>query len=344
MTRKIRLADVARTAGVSPATASLALRGTGTIGAETAERVRRVAADLGYRPNHMAASLRRRWTASLGVLIPTLTNPYYSELLEAFELAAGSTGYNLMSGSTNHDPARESHYVDLFLGRNCDGIVAVTGNGDIGDVVRAGVPTVLVNTHVATAGVPRVEIDDLHGVRSAVTHLLGLGHRRIGLVAHPYDRPRHEGYRRALSDAGVAYDPRLVVEVTRMNSLLPDGRDRARDLLQAHPELTAIVATADVIAIGVLRAAHGAGRHVPDDLAIVGFDDISLSAVLVPALTTVAQPIDAIAAAALDLVKEQIEAGSVALDQRRVVLETRLVVRESCGAKQGSEGHILQER
>ena len=334
MTRKIRLADVARTAGVSPATASLALRGAGTIGAETAERVRKVAAEVGYRPNHVAASLRRQWTASLGVLIPTLTNPYYSELLEAFEVAAGSAGYSLISGTSNHDPARESHYVELFLGRSCDGIVVVTGTGDIGDVVRAGVPTVLVNTHLPAAGVPRVEIDDLHGVRSAVTHLLRLGHRRIGLVAHPYDQPRHEGYREALSDAGIAYDPDLTVGVSRMNALLQDGRDRAQQLLRAHPDLTAIIATADVIAIGVLRAAHEAGRQVPDDLAIVGFDDISLSAALVPALTTVAQPIDAIASAALGLVHEQIAEGRVALDERRIVLETSLIVRESCGAKQ----------
>jgi LacI family transcriptional regulator len=333
MARRVRLADVARTAGVSPATASLALRGTGTISPATAERVRQVAAELGYRPNHVAASLRRQWTASLGVLIPTLTNPFYSELLEAFETAAGSTGYSLISGTTNHDPARESHYVDLFLGRSCDGIVVVTGTGDIGDVVRAGVPTVLVNAHVAAAGVPRVEVDDLHGVHSAVTHLLRLGHRRIGLVAHPYDRPRHEGYRRALSDAGIGYDPHLMVEVTHMNSLLRDGRDRAQELLRVHPDLTAIVTTADVIAIGVLRAAREAGRQVPDDLAIIGFDDIALSALLDPALTTVAQPVDAIAATALGLVQEQIEAGSVALDQRRVILETRLVVRESCGAR-----------
>jgi LacI family transcriptional regulator len=332
--RKIRLADVARTAGVSPATASLALRGTGTIGAQTAERVRQVAADLGYRPNHAAASLRRQWTASLGVLIPTLTNPFYSELLEAFEIAAGSTGYSLVSGSTNHDPVRESRYVDLFLRRSCDGIVVVTGTGDIGDVVRAGVPTVLVNAHVTAVGAPRVEVDDLHGVHAAVTHLLRLGHRHIGLVAHPYDQPRHEGYSRALSDFGVGYDPSLVVEVTHMNSLLQDGCERAQELLRTHPELTAIVATADLIAIGVLRAAHEVGRHVPNDLAIIGFDDISLSALLVPALTTVAQPIGAIAAAALSLLREQMEAGSVALNERRVVLETRLMVRESCGANQ----------
>jgi DNA-binding LacI/PurR family transcriptional regulator len=119
-----------------------------------------------------------------------------------------------------------------------------------------------------------------------------------------------------------------------MNSLLQDGYERAKELLRAHPDLTAIIATADLIAIGVLRAAHEEGRHVPSDLAIIGFDDISLSATLVPALTTVAQPIEAIAAAALGLLREQIEAGSVALNQRRVVLETRLIVRESCGANQ----------
>jgi DNA-binding LacI/PurR family transcriptional regulator len=333
LTRKIRLADVARGAGVSPATASLALRGTGTIGAATAERVRKVAAELGYRPNHVAASLRRQWTALLGVLIPTLTNPYYSELLEAFEAAAGRKGYGVISGSANHDPAQESRYVDLFLRRSCDGIVVVTATGDIGAAVHAGVPTVLVNAHGSAARVPRVEIDDFRGVHAAVTHLLSLGHRRIGLVTHPYDQPRHEGYRRALSDAGIGYDPHLVATVTRMNSLIPDGRDRARELLQAHPDLTAVIGTADVIAIGVLRAAHEAGRKVPDDLAVVGFDDISLSSTLVPALTTVAQPIEAIAATALDLVRDQIEVGNVTLDDRRVILETCLVVRESCGAK-----------
>jgi LacI family transcriptional regulator len=119
-----------------------------------------------------------------------------------------------------------------------------------------------------------------------------------------------------------------------MNSLLKDGCERARELLCAHPDLTAIVATADLIAIGVLRGAYKEGRHVPDDLAVIGFDDISLSAMLVPALTTVAQPIDAIAATALGLLREQMDAGSIALDQRRVVLETRLIVRESCGANQ----------
>jgi LacI family transcriptional regulator len=278
------------------------------------------------------------------VLIPTLTNPYYSELLETFEMVARATGYSVISGSTNHDPAQESHYVDLFLGRSCDGIIAVTGTGNIGDVVHAGVPTVLVNAHVTAARVPRVEVDDLHGVHTAVTHLLRLGHRRIGLVAHPYDQPRFEGYFRALSDAGIAVDSHLVAEVTRMNSLVQDGRDRARELLRAHPDLTAIVTTADVIAIGVLRAAHEAGRQVPNDLAIVGFDNISLSAALVPTLTTVAQPIDAIAAAALGLVREQIEAGSVALDERRIVLETRLIVRESCGAKHGGEEGLLAGR
>jgi LacI family transcriptional regulator len=172
-------------------------------------------------------------------------------------------------------------------------------------------------------------------VYSAVAHLIRLGHRRIGLMNFPEFEPRLQGYRRALEDAGIAFDPAVVVEAMHMQHLLEDAGERVYELLSAHPELTAVAASADVAAIGAIRAAYRLGRRVPDDLAVVGFDDIDLAAMLAPALTTVAQPIERIATAALDLMLEQIKEGSVALDHRRVRLEAHLVVRESCGAQQG---------
>jgi DNA-binding LacI/PurR family transcriptional regulator len=337
MVERVGLRDVARAAGIAPATVSHALNGTGTISKETAARVRRIAAEMGYRPNRLAAGLRRQRTSTLGVLIPPVSNPFYSKLLEALETAGRTRGYSLIFGDTNFDPALDSHYVDLFLDHRCDGIIVVASSNNLDGVIRAGVPTVLVNAHLPDADVrvPAVEVEEKHGMYSAVAHLIRLGHRRIGLVTFLEYGPRLQGYRRALADAGIAFDPALVVVAPQLRHLLEDAGERMYELLRAHPELTAIAATADVAAIGAIRAAYRLGRRVPDDLAVVGFDDIDLAAMLAPALTTVAQPIDRIATTALDLMLEQIKEGSVALDHRRVRLETRLVVRESCGAQKG---------
>jgi len=344
MVQRVGVKDVARVAGIAPATVSHALNNTGTISKETAARVRQIAAEMGYRPNRVAANLRRQRTSTLGVLIPTLSNPFFSKLLEALETAGTARGYSLVFGDTNHDPALDAHYVDLFLDQRCDGIIVVAGTSDLAGVIRADVPIVLVNTHLPAAEVrvPAVEIDDMHGMYSAVAHLIRLGHRRIGLVTYHHDAPRLQGYQRALADAGIVFDAALVVAATRMSRLLEDAGERAYELLRAHPDLTAIATSADVAAIGAMRAAYRVGRRVPDDLAVVGFDDINLAAMMAPALTTVAQPIDAMATAALDLMLEQINEGSVALDHRRVRLETHLIVRESCGQRKGGEGPAVE--
>lgn len=336
MTQRIGVRDVARAAGIAPATVSHALNGTGTISKETAARVRQVAAEMGYRPNRVAANLRRQRTSTLGVLIPGVSNPFYSQVLEALEAAGRARGYSLIIGDTNFDPVLDAHYVDLFLDHRCDGIIVVAGTANLDDAIRAGVPTVVVNAHLPETDirVPAVQIEDMHGMYSAVAHLIRLGHLRIGLVTFEHDTLRVMGYRRALEDAGLTFDTALVVEAPQSH-LLEDAGERAYELLSAHPELTAIAATADVAAIGAIRAAHRLGRRVPDDLAVVGFDDIALAAMLVPSLTTVAQPIVRIATTAFDLMVEQITEGSVALDHRRVRLETRLVVRESCGWQKG---------
>jgi DNA-binding LacI/PurR family transcriptional regulator len=330
---RMTLKDVAQLAGVSAATVSHALRGSGSVSEGTATRVREVAERIGYRPNLVATNLRRQRTQTIGFILPTLANPFLSQLAEAFYTECRNAQYTLLCGTTNHEADLEAHYVDLFLGHSCDGIVVGGPPDRLDEIVRAGVPAVLVDCHTPTdfVKVPVVEVEDMHGMYSAVAHLVRLGHENIGLVYGPLDELRQEGYRRALEDAGLPYEPKLTTDAGELHAARASAV--AEQLLGSHGDITAVAATTDVLALGVMQAARGRGRVVPDDLAVVGFDDIPLAQAFNPPLTTVAQPVQRIAAAALRLLIQQIEAGDVALDRRRLILPTQLVVRESCGAR-----------
>jgi len=253
--------------------------------------------------------------------------------MEELETAGVARGYRILSGAINRDPRREKYYTDFFLGHRCDGIIIVSSSPTPKEILRAGVPTVLVNAHLAEepGGVPVVEVDDKHGMRQAVTHLIGMGHRRIAMVGFPTVPLRTAGYCQALEEADIPFDPELLVSTNDMDR--PFGAlALARALLTQYPDITAVAGGNDMAAMGVLRAAHVCGRRVPDDLAVTGFDNITLGASLVPALTTVAQPVGMIAAHAMDLMLHQIEKGGEWSEGQHVLLSTTLVVRESCGA------------
>jgi LacI family transcriptional regulator len=332
----VTLKDVARAAGVAPVTASYALSSTGTISKTTAARVQKIAAEMGYRPHMGAASLRRRHTATLGVLIRTSSNPFYSELMAAIEAAAAQRGYSVLAGAINRDPRRAKRFTDYFLGNRCDGVIIISSGNTPVDIVRAGVPTVLVNAHLSgeSVEVPIVEVDDRQGMGMVVKHLAELGHRRIAMVSFPTVPLRLAGFCQALESAGLNCDPDLVVYTDDMDHPFETSVVTA-ELLKRRPDITAVVGGNDMAAMGVLRAAYLTGRRVPDDLAVTGFDNISLGAALVPALTTIAQPIETIAAYATDLMMGQIQKGGDQGDSRYVLVGTKLIVRESCGANSG---------
>jgi LacI family transcriptional regulator len=329
---RVTLRDVAEAAGVSPATVSHALQGNGTVSEETAARVRGVAAEIGYRQHRIAANLRRQRTSTIGLIIPTLSNPFLSELVEAMYAECLARGYTVLCGTTNYRAEAEAHYIDLFLGHPCDGIIVAGPPDSLEDVIRAGVPAVLVDCHMPTdfVRVPVVEVEDMHGMYSAVAHLQRLGHETIGLVYGPLDQLRQEGYRRALADAGQAYDEALVADAGEL--YFENAARVCQEMLRGRPDVTAVAATTDVLAFGVMHAARRTGRRVPDELAVVGFDDIPLAAAMNPPLTTVAQPVQEIVSHAVELLLEQIESRDITLDRRRVVLKAQLVVRESCGS------------
>jgi DNA-binding LacI/PurR family transcriptional regulator len=344
MADRVTLKDVARAAGIATATASHALNRNGTVSLETAARVQQVADQLGYRRDMTAVNLRRQRTFTVGLLIPRVSDPYFGELAEAMELMARTRGYTVLGGTTQRDPQLEQHYLDVFLGRRCDGVIVIMGRQTPAAMLRARIPTVLVNCHATehSLGTALVEVDDSAGMESAVAHLIGLGHRRIALATIPGVDLRRQGYRRALAAADIPFDPELILDagdylgLAVADSVRSTVYGRITQLLRDHADVTAIAATTDMLGLYVLRAAHLAGRRVPDDLALVAFDGIGIGATVVPALTTVAQPIEAIATSAMDLIVEQLEEGGVATEQRQIMLETRLVIRESCGSSRSS--------
>jgi LacI family transcriptional regulator len=305
--QRVRLRDVASAAGFSVSAVSHALNGTGTINHGTAEKIRRIAADLSYRPDMVAASLRRQRTSTLGVLTSFLAHPFQGELLARLEREA---------------VARE---LSILVGTALAGLI-VFGDHVAPALAYADLPVVVLYAEEwnPSLGMSAVEVADGQGVSTAVDHLVGLGHRTIALMANR-SKPRRAGFRRAIEAAGIFPDPGLVVSLPLTDAEWTAAERLTLDLLSRRPDVSAVVATSDAAAFGVLRGAHLAGREVPKDLSVVGFDDISLASTFVPALTTIRQPTEQLAGEAMLLLDELMDGRP----PRSVRLTTELVVRET---------------
>lgn len=350
---RVTITEVAREAGVSKATVSVVLNGRTDkvpIGAATQELVFSTAARLGYRPNRAARALSRRRTAILTLLVSNLTNPYYTDIAAAVQAVTATRDYelNVVDAAL---PGAEAKALENLQGGGADGVIIATVRHTPGhrllepvrDLVRHGLPVVLVFDRSPDPAVPAVRIDDEAGGYLATNHLLGLGHRRIAYLVKESRPPledarnssrkadRYRGYRRALAEAGLPFEPAWVLQG-------PDdtpevGRDLTRSLL-AWPDRgarpTAAFCYNDLLALGALRAAHEAGVRVPADLAVVGFDGIGLGAFSVPALTTVDTPRAALGRRAAEALFELLDGRRPEEPER--VLPVGLLVRESCGA------------
>jgi len=285
--------QVARRAGVSTATVSRVLAGVGAARPETRARVVAAARDLGYRPSGIARSLKLRSTRTLGLIVTDIENPFFPQLVRAVEDAAWREGYALLLCNAANDPDREAGYLELLVDRRVDGVVIAASSLGTrqGDWLRdPPLPVVLVNCASPGGMLPGIASDNRGGGRLAIEHLVGLGHRRIGHVtARPrnVDAPdRLEGARDGIVAAGLAADALVVVEG---DAVVAGGEEATRGILDVAPETTAVFAYNDLMAIGAIRAFRAAGRRVPDDASVVGFDDVDLAAYVEPPLTTIAQ-------------------------------------------------------
>ena len=325
----VTMREVARQAGVSVATVSRVLNASGPVGEATRQRILQTAGRLRYVPNGTARNLTTSTTATVGVLLPNLYGDFYSEVIRGVEGAARSARYHVLLSSVHDGPDELTAALRTLVGR-VDGLVVMSPDVE-GDVLRAGLPAGLpvVVLGGAVPGHGAVAIDNEAAARAMTAHLVGLGHRRVTLLGGPPSnadaRARHDGYRRALADAGLAYDPALVLEGDFTEA---SGYASAAPLLALSPRPTALFAANDAMAIGALRALREAGLDVPGDVALAGFDDVPVARYVTPALTTVHVPIDEIGARAVEAVLSAVRTPAA---PPRVTLPTRLVVRESCG-------------
>jgi LacI family transcriptional regulator len=334
--RQPTILDVARHAGVSKSTVSNVIRGAGKTSEETRIRVLGAIADVGYRPNAIARSLVQRRTTTVGILVGDLANPFYSELAKLIEQHLTRAGFATMICNTDGHATSERLRIESLLEHRAAGIVALQFSGEwpLADELRAqGIPLVVVSCW--EDGSDCVSVDDTAGVRMAVEHLLGLGHRRIaylssGLVEPKTDRARLDGYRRALRAVGVADDPALVVrwEEPAYLSSDPEIVRQVEQLLSEHARPTAFVVSNDLVAIDLIETLEQLGLSVPGDVSVVGFDDIALAGLARVSLTTVVQPSEQLAELGSAVMLERIESGELEpLKQSR--LEPTLVVRTS---------------
>ena len=336
-TARVTLRDVARVAGVHPGTASRALgeETRALVNEETARRVLAAAEQLGYRPNPIARGLKTNRSYTIGVLIPDLTNPLFPPILRGIEDRLEESGYTPLMANTDNDPERERIDWHAMRARQVDGVVAATARRDhrlLAELVDSGIPVVLVNRRAPEGGVPSATADDRRGIRLAVEHLAELGHTRIAHIAGPLELStgldRHEGFHEAMSELGLEVDPELVV-VTRAFTEA-EGAKACAELLDRGAGPTAIAAANDLIALGCYDVFAERGISCPDEISVVGFNDMPFADRFQPPLTTIHIPHYEIGMAAAELMLEILLNGEA--PPRDIRLEPSLVVRSSAAA------------
>ncbi len=325
--QRVKMSDVARTAGVSVATVSKVVNGRWGVAQATVDRVQHVIEQLGYEASLGAQSLRSHRTNVLGILVAEF-EPFSTELLKGVSAKVAQTDYELLAyaaGARGSMVGWERRSLARLSGTLIDGAILVTPT-----VVETnqGVHVVAIDPHTGPTGMPTVDSDNFAGAVLATNHLLGLGHRRIGFIGGRPDlesaRLREAGFRKAMADARVRVDEALV-RIGGYRTETAEGP--ARELLSCPERPSAVFAANDLSAIATVTAARGLGLTVPDDLSVIGFDNVPESALASPPLTTIKQPLQQMGAEALVLLVDLI--AGVDRDPH-VRLPTELVVRASC--------------
>src|SRR5918995_3437790 len=331
------LRDVARLAGVHPATASRALNveTRSLVNQETAQRVLRAAEEVGYRPNPIARGLKTNRSYTVGVLIPDLTNPLFPPILRGIEDCLETAGYTPLIANTDNDPERELLDSQTMRARQVDGIIAATARRDhrLHDaLLEAGIALVLVNRRQAELPVSSATADDRMGMRLSVEHLVSLGHTRIAHVAGPLDYStgldRYESFHATMRAAGLEPDPELVLVAEAFTE--SEGARLCGELMADGRQFTAVAAANDLLALGCYDVFAERGVRCPEDVSVVGFNDMPYTARFAPPLTTIHIPHYEIGAAAAELMLERLADGDS--PEREIRLEPSLVVRQSTSA------------
>ncbi|WP_296256396.1 MULTISPECIES: LacI family DNA-binding transcriptional regulator [unclassified Pseudomonas] len=329
----VKMEDVARRAHVSTSTVSHVLNGTRNVSPQTLEAVQQAVRELGYIPNTLARSLARSRTNTIGVAISALSNHYFSETVHAIETECARHGIMMLFVDTHDDPEQELRVVRALHHRRVDGILLAPSSDPertaLAYLQANAIPTVLVD-RLAADGFDQVGVENRESTRQLVAHLIGHGHRRIGMIAGrrglSTTEERIEGYRQALSQAALVFDPALLVHGESNSEL---ARLAASTLLALPNPPGAILAANNLMTIGAMQALREASVAVPEQMALVGFDDFDWADFFLPRLSVVAQPVQALGARAVQLLLQRIASPDGTRQSERLAATLR--IRNSCG-------------
>ncbi|GGF97074.1 LacI family transcriptional regulator [Paenibacillus albidus] len=329
---KPTIRDVARMAHVSISTVSRVMNAPNTVVESKRIRVMEAIQKLQYQPNAFARGLIYKKSFTLGLLIPDIENLYFAGVIRGMQDACISLGYSLMICNTDRDKERLLSYIDNFHEKQVDGIVLASDRlypEYYDKLAGCSIPFVLVSSHSDEYDIPSVEIDDEAAAYDAVRFLIELGHREIGMIGFDHDNsvsgpPRYDGFVRALSESGLRHNKD---KIRYANHRFEHAYQAAHELFHAHPELTAVFCVADEFAMGAISYLKDCNILVPGQVSVVGFDNLRMSSMFIPKLTTVAQPIYELGYRAAEKLHELLTTGNVAT--LREIMEHKLIVRES---------------
>jgi LacI family transcriptional regulator len=323
--------DVAKRAGVSPMTVSRVVNGSGPVSPKLRARVEKALKETGYVPNTVARNLRTKRTDTIGLVMPDITNPFFTHVVRGMEVAARDAGLYVLLTNTDERPDEEQRVVSMLLQRQVDGMLAIPA-GSCADTARmcqeAGVPLVIVDRRPETSGVDVVRADAEGGAYQLGQLLAGLGHRHTAVLTGPAYVPtavdRAAGFAKALDEAGLP-----APTVIHGDFSLEAGHDMCQQVMQNEPTPTAIFAANNFLAIGTQHALEELGLRIPEDVALVGLDDLPTEMVTFPFLTVAAQPAEEMGRRAVELLLERIRQPDGGPEE--IVLPTELTIRRSSG-------------
>jgi LacI family transcriptional regulator len=333
----VNIRSVAERAKVSVATVSRTINLNPTVNPAMAKRVRDAIRSLDYFPDTQARALVSGRSGILGLIISEITNPFFPELIQGFEDVAVGNGYEILVSSTNYDPKRMARCIQRMIQRKVEGVAVMTFGIEeplLEQLATRRIPLVFVDVGPDQPGISLLKIDYQHGIRQGVQHLAALGHRNIGFISGPprlhSAQSRKSAFIKSLGECGISPNPAWLIEG---DHTIEGGVLAMEKILHGDKRPSAIMCSNDMTALGVLHKAYRAGIRVPDDLSLIGFDDIHMAQVIIPPLTTIQMSRVELAHAAVTAIRAHVEGTE---SKREYLIGTRLVVRESTSYPSGS--------
>lgn len=328
--------DVANFAGVSPATVSRVLNNYPHISDEVRRTVQGAISQLSYEPNRVAQRLRATRSKLIGIVVTDITNPFFNTIMASIEAVCFDKGFSVLMSNTDANPQKELDYLTMMENEEVAGLIIAPTSENVdrvAELAASGLPIVVIDRRLSNAQVDMVLADNHAGAQLAVEHLIKLGHRRIGHIGGRMrltsGRERYEGYLQAMEKHHLPIEEDWVRFGDHRDE---SGYQRALELLDEEDSPTAWFIANNMMTLGALNAIHERGKRIPDDIAIVGFDDIPWAISLNPPLTVVAQPTVEIGYRAANMLLERIEQPD--LEPRTEILETKIIIRASCGSRE----------